>query len=112
MLINCLHCVMFDIIQLRRGAERAEIYSLAFHPNLRWLAVSSAKGTVHVFTLKPTTEEARSEAIANASTEPLSSLGGINDDGLRGSSSSLLSSSSGNAGSSLAFMKGQPNMFL
>lgn len=92
--------------ELRRGAERAEIYSLAFHPNLRWLAVSSAKGTVHVFTLKPTTEEARSEAIANASTEPLSSLGGINDDGLRGSSSSLLSSSSGNAGSSLAFMKG------
>lgn len=96
--------------ELRRGVERAEIYSLAFHPNLRWLAVSSAKGTVHVFTLKPTTEEARTEAIANASSPSSSgsalSPGGNNDGLTRGSSSSLLSSASANAGSSLSFMKG------
>ncbi len=35
--------------ELRRGADRAEIYSLAFNYNSMWLAVSSDKGTVHVF---------------------------------------------------------------
>ncbi|KAG1371237.1 putative Autophagy-related protein 18a [Cocos nucifera] len=38
--------------ELRRGADRAEIYSLAFSANMQWLAVSSDKGTVHVFGLK------------------------------------------------------------
>lgn len=96
-------------LQLRRGAEHAEIYSIAFNPNLRWLAVSSAKGTVHVFTVKPTTEEAQTEAITNAfspSTGSASSPSKTNDSPSKGSSSSLLSSASANAGSSLSFMKG------
>lgn len=38
--------------EVRRGADRAEIYSLAFSENMQWLAVSSDKGTVHVFNLK------------------------------------------------------------
>ncbi|GMH25964.1 hypothetical protein Nepgr_027807 [Nepenthes gracilis] len=38
--------------EVRRGADRAEIFSLAFSPTAQWLAVSSDKGTVHVFTLK------------------------------------------------------------
>ncbi|KAK9215579.1 hypothetical protein WN944_007584 [Citrus x changshan-huyou] len=38
--------------EMRRGAERAEIYSLAFSSNAQWLAASSDKGTVHVFGLK------------------------------------------------------------
>ncbi|KAK8711534.1 hypothetical protein V6N13_146815 [Hibiscus sabdariffa] len=38
--------------EVRRGADRAEIYSLAFSSNAQWLAVSSDKGTVHVFSLK------------------------------------------------------------
>ncbi|KAL9685504.1 hypothetical protein QQ045_022954 [Rhodiola kirilowii] len=38
--------------EVRRGADRAEIYSLAFSSTAQWLAVSSDKGTVHVFTLK------------------------------------------------------------
>lgn len=38
--------------EVRRGADRAEIYSLAFNSNAQWLAVSSDKGTVHVFGLK------------------------------------------------------------
>ncbi|KAF6142675.1 hypothetical protein GIB67_015161 [Kingdonia uniflora] len=38
--------------EVRRGADRAEIYSLAFSPTAEWLAVSSDKGTVHVFSLK------------------------------------------------------------
>lgn len=38
--------------EVRRGADRAEIYSLAFSTTAQWLAVSSDKGTVHVFGLK------------------------------------------------------------
>ncbi|CAI9112894.1 OLC1v1013397C1 [Oldenlandia corymbosa var. corymbosa] len=38
--------------ELRRGSDRAEIHSLAFSPSAEWLAVSSDKGTVHVFSLK------------------------------------------------------------
>ncbi|KAK3041479.1 hypothetical protein RJ639_000456, partial [Escallonia herrerae] len=33
-------------------SDRAEIYSLAFSSTAQWLAVSSDKGTVHVFSLK------------------------------------------------------------
>ena len=40
------------IPQLRRGADTATIYSIAFSPISSWLAVSSDKGTVHVFALK------------------------------------------------------------
>ena len=37
--------------ELRRGAERALIYSVAFHPASTHLACSSDKGTIHVFSL-------------------------------------------------------------
>ena len=51
---------IFDIVkgeciqELRRGAEYATIYSLAFDLKSRWLACSSDSGTVHIFSLKPT----------------------------------------------------------
>lgn len=35
----------------RRGADRAEIYSICFSPNSQLLACSSDKGTVHVFAM-------------------------------------------------------------
>ncbi|TMW96030.1 hypothetical protein EJD97_008012 [Solanum chilense] len=38
--------------EVRRGADRAEIHSVSFDPTAQWLAVSSDKGTVHVFRLK------------------------------------------------------------
>ncbi|MCL7030923.1 hypothetical protein MKW94_030661 [Papaver nudicaule] len=38
--------------EVRIGPDRAEIYSLAFSDSTQWLAVSSGKGTVHVFSLK------------------------------------------------------------
>lgn len=38
--------------EVRRGADRAEIYSIALSPNVQWLAVSSDKGTVHIFKLR------------------------------------------------------------
>jgi hypothetical protein len=96
-------------LQLRRGAERAEIYSIAFSANLHWLAVSSDKGTVHVFGLKPTTEETRSEAMtaaASPSSNGMALASGGSGGYLLGGPSSLLSFAASNAGSSLAFMKG------
>lgn len=95
--------------ELRRGAERAEIYSIAFSANAHWLAVSSDKGTVHVFGLKSTTEETRSEAMTTAaspsSNGPALASGGSGGY-LLGAPASLLSFATANAGSSLAFMKG------
>jgi WD repeat-containing protein 45 len=38
-------------LQLRRGYDRADIHCLAFSPDSRWLAASSDKGTIHVFSL-------------------------------------------------------------
>ena len=37
--------------ELRRGADRAEIYSLSFTPTSSFLACSSDKGTIHIFSL-------------------------------------------------------------
>lgn len=37
--------------ELRRGADRAEIYSICFSPTTQLLACSSDKGTVHIFGL-------------------------------------------------------------
>ncbi|XP_068663188.1 autophagy-related protein 18a-like [Aristolochia californica] len=52
-LVRVFHTLDGALLQeVRRGADRAEIYSLAFSANARWLAVSSDKGTVHVFNLK------------------------------------------------------------
>nr|CAB3460363.1 unnamed protein product [Digitaria exilis] len=38
--------------EVRRGRHQAEIYSIALSPNLKWLAVCSDKGTLHVFSLR------------------------------------------------------------
>jgi WD40 repeat protein len=37
--------------ELRRGAEKAEIYSVAFDFNSNFLACSSDRGTIHIFSL-------------------------------------------------------------
>ncbi|XP_022889079.1 autophagy-related protein 18a-like [Olea europaea var. sylvestris] len=69
-----------NMMQVRRGADRAEIYSLAFSPSANWLAVSSDKGTVHVFSLKVNAENlgnARSSSPPDSNsavTSPGSSL--------------------------------------
>ncbi|KAK9055816.1 hypothetical protein SSX86_026901 [Deinandra increscens subsp. villosa] len=50
-----LHEVIGNLVKfiddVRRGADRAEIYSLSFSPTAEWLAVSSDKGTIHVFSV-------------------------------------------------------------
>ena len=59
-------------VQVRRGADRAEIYSLAFSSNAEWLAVSSDKGTVHVFGLKVNSGVKDTPRIASNVTRPTS----------------------------------------
>lgn len=39
--------------EFRRGVDKAEIYCIAFNPSSTWIAVSSDKGTVHVYGLAP-----------------------------------------------------------
>ncbi len=34
---------------MRRGSDKAEIYSISFDCNSNWLACSSDKGTIHIF---------------------------------------------------------------
>ena len=38
--------------EVRRGADKAEIYSIAFSPTTQWLACSSDRGTIHIFALR------------------------------------------------------------
>eukprot|EP00742_Colponemidia_sp_Colp-10_P002995 GILJ01003196.1.p1 GENE.GILJ01003196.1~~GILJ01003196.1.p1 ORF type:complete len:363 (+),score=36.13 GILJ01003196.1:223-1311(+) len=59
--------------ELRRGADRAEIYSLSFNYNSQWLAVSSDKGTIHVFKLKPAEDIPHTDVIRSSEDEPSSS---------------------------------------
>ena len=37
--------------EVRRGSDKAEIYSISFDKNSQWFACSSDKGTVHIFTV-------------------------------------------------------------
>ncbi|KAM0950576.1 putative transcription factor WD40-like family [Dioscorea sansibarensis] len=38
--------------EVRTGVDRAEIYSIALSPSVKWLALSSDKGTLHIFNLR------------------------------------------------------------
>ncbi|XP_057778166.1 autophagy-related protein 18a-like [Salvia miltiorrhiza] len=60
--------------ELRRGSERAAIYSLSFSPTGRWLAASSDKGTVHVFSLKVDSRSSRTSRSQVAETNELALL--------------------------------------
>ena len=54
------------LFELRRGAEKVDIYSVAFAKCGAWLAVSSDKGTIHVFSLKGSTTANRTKSILPA----------------------------------------------
>jgi len=62
------------IAELRRGVDRATIYSLAISPSGLLLAVTSDKSTLHIFDIPHPTKPARSEA-TNGSRR-LTSMGG------------------------------------
>lgn len=95
---------MYLLEQLRRGADRADIFSMAFSANARWLVLSSDKGTVHVFSIKAS-EDMHSDmpSSGNRSKALVSSGSGSS---LFMTGSALLSFAAANAGSSLSFMKG------
>ncbi|GAB4829861.1 Autophagy- protein 18a [Ancistrocladus abbreviatus] len=52
---------------VRRGADRAEMYSLAFSSTAQRLALSSDKGTVHVFSLKVNSGSPTNDNLLSAS---------------------------------------------
>eukprot|EP00455_Lapot_gusevi_P011198 TRINITY_DN15157_c0_g2_i1.p1 TRINITY_DN15157_c0_g2~~TRINITY_DN15157_c0_g2_i1.p1 ORF type:complete len:366 (+),score=53.44 TRINITY_DN15157_c0_g2_i1:94-1191(+) len=57
--------------EVRRGVDRAEIYSLCFNYNSHWLACSSDKGTIHVFSLRKEGQEEEAKLPAPAQEEPV-----------------------------------------
>ncbi|KAK4382854.1 Autophagy-related protein 18a [Sesamum angolense] len=68
--------------ELRRGSEEAEIHSLCFSSDAEWLAVSSNKGTIHVFSLdtgsgSSVTDGSQEAEQKNSSFPHLSSFKGI-----------------------------------
>ncbi|XP_002978578.2 autophagy-related protein 18d [Selaginella moellendorffii] len=89
--------------ELRRGADRAQIFSIAFSPNAQWLAVSSDKGTVHVFRLKGPSPSDESRPAEAQSIERSGSQGSGCTSPFAGSPTL---SPGGNPGSTLSFMKG------
>lgn len=92
--------------ELRRGADRAQIYSLAFSSNAQWLALSSDKGTVHVFGLRAYKSQDDCADVAHlASNQPLKDDTAEGNNICASESDSAVFISS-NPGSSLSFMKG------
>lgn len=93
----------FWLTQVRRGADRADIYSLALSPTVKWLAVSSDKGTVHIFRLRVRVvgEDASNENVVGQGP-------GFVHQNSSSSLDTLISSDTGtNRSSSLSFMKGE-----
>ena len=80
--------------------DRADIYSIALSPNVQWLAVSSDKGTVHIFSLRVRVVGEDSQSSENAALLTQ----GTYSNSLQG----LVSPATGtNPGSSLSFMRGK-----
>ncbi len=58
-----MHCRVYDTMtgellqEVRRGSEKAEVYSIAFNANSSMLACTSDKGTVHIFRLRDNVHE-------------------------------------------------------
>lgn len=85
--------------EVRRGVDRADIYSISFSSDAQWLAVSSDRGTIHVFSLKK-------EMVKGVDKLPkkLDGSNGVNNHTSRKDTPSPRTNS--NPGSTLSFMKG------
>ncbi|KAL4324078.1 hypothetical protein GQ457_11G010520 [Hibiscus cannabinus] len=70
------------IQEVRRGSDRAEIYSLAFSSTAQWLAVSSDKGTVHVFSLKVDSAVLGDDRSTSATDSPVSNQSALSSLGI------------------------------
>ena len=83
--------------EVRRGADKAEIYSIAFNQTSQWLACSSDRGTIHIFALKGAAlGGVAAGQQGSAATESKDDGGGAGSNGgsATGSPSSVHSSSS------------------
>lgn len=81
--------------ELRRGVDRAEIYSIAFNSESTRLCVSSDKGTIHLFNLDPsvvTEQKLRGPVYGEVPAQTVSSPNGLTHSGNRGSSLSFMKS--------------------
>jgi len=54
--------------ELRRGKEKAEIYSICFHSTSKFVASSSDRGTIHIWSLKNTIKKLNETGDLNIST--------------------------------------------
>lgn len=87
-------------LQVRRGVDRADIYSIALSPNVQWLAVSSDKGTVHLFSLRV--------RVVGEDTHSTETAALLSHETYSNSLQGLVSPTNGtNPGSSLSFMRGK-----
>ncbi|XP_047319908.1 autophagy-related protein 18c-like isoform X2 [Impatiens glandulifera] len=86
--------------EVRRGVDQADIYCIALSPNVQWLAVSSDKGTVHIFSLKVRVMGDDSTGIEQSSITSYQSSSSLLDSLVSPSTSSV------NASSSFSFMRG------
>ncbi|KAL8552400.1 hypothetical protein ACS0TY_001189 [Phlomoides rotata] len=88
--------------EVRRGVDKADIYSIALSPDMQWLAVSSDKGTVHIFSLRVRGARKQRSTDSVAAKSPV-----VSNQSLLDTLDPLISQSTGaNPGSSLSFMKG------
>jgi len=95
--------ILVTVIQVRRGVDRADIYSIALSPNVQWLAVSSDKGTVHIFSLRVRIvgEDASNQNVVGQGP-------GLAHKNSSSALDALVSPNTGaNTSSSLSFMKGK-----
>lgn len=93
---------------MRRGVDRAEIYGIALSRNVQWLAVSSDKGTVHIFSLRVRVAGEDSSSHLSPAQGPalLEQNSSSSLDGL------ISPSTSANPGSSLSFMRGKKALLI
>ncbi|CAI6009749.1 unnamed protein product [Closterium sp. NIES-65] len=88
--------------ELRRGVERANIYSLAFSPKAPFLVAASDRGTVHVFSLGHSHSQAHGQGQGEGQ-------GQAQEDGVGGEGGGGMGRASGSGGgalSSLGLLKG------
>jgi WD40 repeat protein len=91
--------------EVRRGLDRADIYSIALSQNVQWLAVSSDKGTVHVFSLR--VRVAGDDASNQNATPTMAHSPWMTHQNSSSSLDALMLQNTGsNTSSSLSFMRG------
>lgn len=88
--------------EVRRGVDRADIYSIALSPNVQWLAVSSDKGTVHIFNLR--VRVVGEDTSTDSTTAKSPRL--LNQNSSNALDPLISPSTGANPGSSFSFMKG------